>query len=82
MIKSTITLSQIKTYVQDLKESQVEVILSLGRNKFSKYTGVLSGVYPALFKVNPVDKSYNGRTSYSYSEIMCGRVKITKLNQN
>lgn len=81
MIKSRLSLSQVKAYISALKEREVEVTLALGRNKFSKYVGVLSGVYPALFRVNP-NGQFNGRTSYSYQELMCGRVRIKKLNQN
>lgn len=82
MIKSRITLSQVKSYIAKLKEKNVEVTLSLGRNKFITFSGRLVGVYPALFTVSPLDKSYNGRTSYSYSEFMCGRVRLTRLSDN
>lgn len=78
MIKSTISLSQVKTHIARLKEQAVEVTLSLGRNKFVKFMAKVNGVYPALFTVAPFDKDYNGRTSYSYSEFMCGRVKVKK----
>ncbi len=79
MIKSNISLSQVKTQIARLKEQSVEVTLALGRNKFVKFMAKINGVYPALFTVSPMDKEYNGRTSYSYSEFMCGRVKVKKV---
>lgn len=82
MIKSGITLSQVKNYIAKLKEKNVKVTLSLGRNKFVTFSGRLVGVYPALFTVTPLDKSYSGRTSYSYSEFMCGRVRLAHLPDN
>ncbi|MBR5900587.1 MAG: Veg family protein [Clostridia bacterium] len=81
MIKSGQTLSQVKSFIQDLKSKPVKVTVSLGRNKFVSFSGTLSGVYSALFTVVPFDKSYKGKTSYSYSEYMCGRVKLSTLKQ-
>ena len=79
MIKSNLSLSQVKLYIARLKEKQVEVTLALGRNKFVKFMAKVKGVYPALFTVVPFDKAFNGRTSYSYSEFMCGRVRVKSL---
>ncbi len=78
MIKSTATLSQVKEIINGLKQKTVQVTLNLGRNKFVSFMGQLSGVYPALFTVTPFDKSFKGKTSYSYSEYMCGKVKLTE----
>jgi uncharacterized protein Veg len=78
MIKSSITLSQVKNYIAKLKQESVQVTLNLGRNKFVTFMAKLEGVYPALFTVAPFDKAFNGRTSYSYQEFMCGRVKLKK----
>ena len=76
MIKSNTTLSQVKETIKKMQSKSVDVTLNLGRNKFVKFSGKLTGVYPALFTVVPFDSSFNGKTSYSYSEYMCGRVKI------
>ncbi len=79
MIKNNVTLSQVKEYIARLKEKPVRVTLSLGRNKFVNFDGKLMGVYSALFTVEPFDKTFNGKTSYSYSEYMCGRVKLKEV---
>ena len=76
MIKSTVTLNEVKENIGKQKESPVEVTLNLGRNKFISFSGVLTGVYPALFTVTPKDKDFKGKTSYSYSEYMCGKVRL------
>ena len=76
MIKSSGSLSQVKEIINGLKQKSVEVTLNLGRNKFVSFCGKLSGVYPALFTVTPFDKNFKGKTSYSYSEYMCGKVKL------
>ena len=79
MIKSTASISQVKEIIGKMNLKKVEVVVNLGRNKFEKYQGVLSGVYPALFTVKPFDKDYRGKTSYSYSEYLCGKVKVKEF---
>ncbi len=81
MIKSTTTLSEVKQKINGLKAKPVDVTLNLGRNKIVKFSGTLVGVYPALFTVSPFDKSFKGKTSYSYSEYMCGRVRLAQREQ-
>lgn len=76
MIKNVLSLSQAKEIISALKEKSVEVTVNLGRNKFVSFSGKLSGVYPALFTVSPFDQSFKGKTSYSYSEYLCGRVRL------
>ena len=81
MIKCNATLTQVKQLIEKLKEKPVEVTLNLGRNKFVSFSGKLVGVYPALFTVTPFDKNFKGKTSYSYSEYMCGKVKLTQTEK-
>lgn len=81
MIKNNSSLSQVKQLIEKLKEQSVEVTLNLGRNKFVSFSGKLVGVYPALFTVTPFDKNFKGKTSYSYSEYMCGKVKLTQMEK-
>ena len=76
MIKATIGIDQVKRAVASLKEKRVKVAVNLGRNKISRYSGVLTGVYPALFTVRPDDSEYLGKTSYGYAELLCGSVRI------
>lgn len=76
MIKSNLELSQVKQTIEKLKDKQVKVKVNLGRNKYVSFLGKLSGVYPALFTVMPQDKNFLGKTSYSYSEYMCGKVTV------
>ena len=81
MIKSTVSLSQVKETINKMKERPVSVTLNLGRNKLVSFSGKIVGVHPALFTVSPFDKSFKGKTSYSYSEFMCGRVKLKEISE-
>lgn len=79
MIKSSVNLSQVKEAIKKLQQKSVDVTLNLGRNKFVKFKGQLTEVYPALFTVKPYDKSFKGKTTYSYSEYMCGKVRVKEI---
>ncbi len=76
MIKRTGDIVAIKKNIADYFKKQVDVTVNLGRNKTLRYTGELSGIYPALFTVQPNDKNFLGKTSYSYAEVLCGTVRI------
>ena len=77
MIKPISNLRTIKAEIERFYKKDVCVHVNLGRNKYSDYTGKLSGVYPALFTVLPDDKNYRGKTAYSYTEVLCGNVQIS-----
>ena len=81
MIKNSQTINEVKSDIKKMQDLPVSVTVNLGRNKLISFSGTLIGVYPALFTVTPFDKTFQGKTSYSYSEYMCGRVKIERLNQ-
>ena len=76
MIKSNGSIEKVKSDILSMQKKDVEVTLNLGRNKIVRFSGKLSGVYPALFTVSPFDENLMVKTSYSYSEYMCGRVKL------
>ena len=65
--------------VRACSAQRVAVKVNLGRNKSVSYSGVLSGIYPALFTVKPDDEDFLGKTAYSYSDVLCGNVKIKKI---
>lgn len=79
MIKPTKKIADVKQMIKECSSQRVAVKLNLGRNKSVSYLGVLSGVYPALFTVKPDDEHFLGKTAYSYSDLLCGTVKIKKL---
>ena len=79
MIKPSKSIKDVKQMVKDCAAQHVAVRVNLGRNKSVSFSGVLSGVYPALFTVKPDDKGYLGKTAYSYSDVLCGNVKIKRI---
>ncbi len=79
MIKPNKNIKDVKQMVKDCASARVAVRVNLGRNKTVSFSGILSGIYPALFTVKPDDKEFLGKTAYSYSDVLCGNVKIKKL---
>ena len=76
MIKPKKNIADVKRMVKACAQKQVDVRVNLGRNKIMNFSGVLSGVYPALFTIRPDDEDLLGKTAYSYSDVLCGNVKI------
>ena len=79
MIKPTKNIKDVKQMVKECSESRVSVKVNLGRNKSVSFNGTLSGIYPALFTVKPDDEDFLGKTAYSYSDVLCGNVKLKRL---
>ena len=79
MIKPTKNIRDVKQMVNACRAQRVAVRVNLGRNKSVHYSGVLSGIYPALFTVLPDDEDFLGKTAYSYADVLCGNVKIKRI---
>lgn len=78
MIKQTNDLASVKKRISEYLQQQVNVTVNLGRNKTLTFEGEISGLYPALFTVQPNDENFLGKTSYSYAEVLCGSVKVKR----
>lgn len=77
MIKQSNTISAVRRNLEACFNKPVTVKLNLGRNKFVTFNANVSGIYPSIFTVEPTDKNFLGKTAFSYSEILCGKVFIT-----
>ncbi|MBP5177502.1 MAG: Veg family protein [Clostridia bacterium] len=77
MIKQKNTYNAVVSATRALLGAPVDVSVSLGRNRFVSFKGIVSACYPSLFTVSPTD-GFSGKTSYSYSEVMCGNVSVRK----
>ena len=80
MIKTKKNINDVKQLVQSYLSKRICVKVNLGRNKSMEFNGVLSNVYPALFTVTPDEEDFLGKTVYSYSDVLCGIVKLKKIS--
>ena len=79
MKKNLTTISSIKENLEQYMGKDVKMEVCLGRKKMSNFDAVLTNIYPSVFTVN-VPNSDNPNRSYSYTEILCGNVKIQPKN--
>ncbi len=80
MIKNSRSIIQTKDKILKYFNKSVEFKVNLGRNKFVSFMGKITNVYPALFTILPEENNYKGKTSFSYSEFMCGIVDFKEIN--
>ena len=75
MRKQLETIESVKKRLEDIKGKDVEVAVNRGRRKIFRFDAKLKNIYPSVFTVT---SSNLGETekSYSYTEILCGNVKI------
>ena len=77
MIKACGNLNDVKQKVNSLLGYKVAVKVNLGRNKYAKFLGRVTAVYPSLFRISPLG-DYTGKTTYSFQEMLCGTIFLSK----
>ena len=80
MIKASGSLNDVKQKVNSLLGYNVAVKVNLGRNKYERFSGKITAVYPSLFRISPLE-DYKGKTTYSFQEMLCGTIFLSKAEQ-
>lgn len=80
MRKVTGDIKQVISEITALKGQSVKMQINKGRKKIEKYEGIIESVYPSIFTVLVFDPDGEKHLSYSHSEVLCGDVKISKIN--
>lgn len=78
MKRNITTIEDIKQLVLRLKGEYVKLYINRGRRKVLKLEGIIDKVYTSVFTVKQEVGAALIHT-YSYSDILCGEVKINKL---
>ncbi|MBQ7579602.1 MAG: Veg family protein [Clostridia bacterium] len=78
MRKSGITLEEIAEQIKSLRGESVKMSITKGRRKSEKFSGEIVNVYPSIFTIKVDNPIAQNMLSYSYNEVLCGDVKITK----
>ena len=73
MKKQLQTIESVKQKLQELKGKDIKMAVNRGRKKIVKFNAVLTEIYPSVFTVTVDDQISQ---SYSYTEILCGNVKV------
>ena len=75
---SGLTLQQVKQDIVSLKGKPIQMRVNRGRRKIEIYSGVIKHIYPSVFTVE-IYKSNIDSITYSYSDVLCGDVKIKQV---
>lgn len=78
MRKVGLNVSTVIEEIEKLKGSSISMEINKGRKKIERYQGIIENVYPSIFTVNIGEGK--SPLSYSYTEVLCGDVVISKLN--
>lgn len=76
MKRNVLTIDEIKGKILALKGQEVKMYVNRGRRKVFKFDAVVEDVYASVFTVKNLQQAFNLTHTYSYSDILCGEVKI------
>lgn len=76
MRQPTMDLNEVKNRILQLKGQGVDMLVNHGRKKISHYSGVIENAYHSVFVVKLDNATTTEKLSCSYSDILCGDVKI------
>ena len=73
------SIEEIISSIKDLEGQAISMQVSRGRKRIEKLVGKIEKIYPSLFIVDVGEKHIPSKISCSFSEVMCGDVKIKKI---
>ena len=76
MRKPNMSLQEIKQAIIALKGKPIDMEVNNGRKKIVHYEGVVENIYQSVFVVKIESEANIDKKSYSFSEVLCGDVKI------
>jgi uncharacterized protein Veg len=81
MKKMIVGLDGIKQQILLLLGKNVDMTVNTGRKRIKHYTGKIGNIYPSVFTVIIKDDEKYVVKTYSYSDVLCGDVKLDKNNK-
>lgn len=73
MRKTPNEIGDIKEQISKLLGEKIDLEVNTGRKRIKTFSGSIQNVYPSVFTF--LDSEGNTKT-YSYSDVLCGDVKI------
>lgn len=70
------TIEDVKEKIKNLQGKNINMEVNKGRNKIVKLCAKIDKVYPSMFEIKPNGSYDLDKTSYSYSEVLCGNIKF------
>ena len=76
MRKSVFNLNEIKDKILSIKGKNVDVTINRGRKRVNYYTGIVENIYPSVFTIKILNDAQLKNVTCSYSDVLCGDIKI------
>ncbi len=80
MRSAGLSVNDIKQQIKDLVGKTISMEVNRGRRKIENFQGIISKVYPSVFTIKIHDNANIDSLTYSYSDVLCGDVKILLVN--
>ena len=78
MRREMLNLNEIKDKILAIKGKDIDITINRGRKKIDSYLGIVENVYPSVFTVRILNNRQLKNLTCSYSEVLCGDVKINE----
>ena len=79
MRKCVTDINQVKAYVRELTGRPLKISVNKGRKKILRYNGSILAVYPQVFTLKISDNKNLELLSCSYSDLICGDIKLREV---
>lgn len=76
MRKSILNLTDVKKRISLIKGKNIDVYINRGRKKIDNYSGIIENTYPSVFTIKIFNDEKLKNVTCSYSDVLCGDVKI------
>ena len=84
MRKKSQSIEVIKEQIKALAGKDINMSVCRGRKRTFKYSGTIENTFPSVFVVRLKDTIKNTGAipclSYSYSDVLCGEVRIDEVS--
>ncbi len=75
MKRNNRTIEDVKNKLAELKGKSIKLQVNKGRRRIVKFDGQIKDIYPSVFTVE-LNTTPKNVLSYTYTEVLCGNVKI------
>lgn len=70
------TIESVRNRIKTLKGHNVKFQVNKGRKRYVSFNGTITAIYPSVFTIFAETEEQKER-SYSYTEVLCGNVKVS-----
>ncbi len=79
MRKRAVSVEEVKKNIEGLKGESLKISVNKGRKRVLKYDGEIAQLYPAVFTLRITSDKNIDLLSFSYSDVICGDIKLTRV---